>query len=207
MKFSRFFISALFVLFASGVYAAPITFDLGNHAAGTLYDGSTNPYGLRYDETGQVFSIGDNLAGTYFGASATLTFDPMNLSAGAVIMGTVIDSSDGSEWQLTYTLSDLTSAEDGGFNAQTGVGQLTEIGGSGLIDLVGVADSGRVFEFDNDGHRLAGDPGVGWVGRGWFAGDGSNDFLIVGTPVPVPAALWMFGAAFAGLLGLRRRQK
>lgn len=38
----------------------------------------------------------------------------------------------------------------------------------------------------------------------WFAMD---NFTYNETPTPIPAAIWLFGAGFAGIAGLRRRKK
>ncbi|MEM7081617.1 MAG: VPLPA-CTERM sorting domain-containing protein [Pseudomonadota bacterium] len=205
MKNIRMVLAALLMAFSTATFASTMTFTVGDHEDGVLYDGATNPYGVRVDDTGQLFSTGDNLPGAFGGASVTLSFDPTDLAAGAVLIGTVIDNATGTAWEIDYVLSDLSAAANGGFIAQMGVGTLTEIGGSGMIDLIGESNGTGVFVFDNDGFRLGASDG--WVGRGWFAGSGSaNDILIVATPVPLPGAIWMMGAALLGLTGLRRRQ-
>lgn len=200
MKKFVFAICALLLAGAPSAFAAPVSFVLGDHPDGALYNGTDNPYGLRYDDTDSIYSVGDNLAGSV-GGPVILTFDPMNLAAGATISGTVVDVDDSSVWTLVYTLSGLTAAPNGGFIAQKGEGTMTD--GSDVIVLTGKSDGTGVFIFDDDGHRLPGD--TGWVGRGWLKGDGTNDFLVTATVVPVPAALWLFAPALLGLAGLRRR--
>lgn len=205
MKLTKYFLASVLLMFSSSALAATMTFVLGDHEDGSLYDGSTNPYGVRLDQYHQIFSVGDNLAGSFAGGPVLLTFDPMDLAAGALISGVVVDTDTGAAWDLVYTLSGLTAAENGGFFAQSGAGSLTEQMGTGMVALMGMSNGSEVFEFDNDGHRLDGDPGVGWVGRGWLDGHGTNDFLVTATVVPVPAAFWMFGAGLITLLRLRQR--
>ncbi|MFK8031935.1 MAG: VPLPA-CTERM sorting domain-containing protein [Gammaproteobacteria bacterium] len=209
MKNFKFCLAAILLTFSSAAFASSVTFDLGNHEAGGLYDGSTNPYGLRLDDTDQTFTVGDNLPGTYSGAEATITFDPADLAAGAVLVGTIIDNATGAVWDVTYSMTGLTAAANGGFIAAAGSGTVTEQLGPGVFTLVGMSDGTGVFIFDDDGHRIVGSSS-GWVGRGWFEGTGSNDFLVVGTPspqpVPLPAAFWLLGTGLVSLFGLKRRK-
>ncbi|MEM7081616.1 MAG: VPLPA-CTERM sorting domain-containing protein [Pseudomonadota bacterium] len=205
MKNFKLMLATLLMAFSSATFAASMTFELGNHEDGALYDGVTNPYGLRLDDSGQTFTVGDNLPATFTGASLFLTFDPDDLAAGAVLSGTIVDNANGGAWVVNYTLSDLTAAPNGGFIAQTGIGTLTEVGGTTVFDLIGKSNGTGAFIFDNDGHRLG--TSDGWVGRGWVEGYGSaNDFLVIATPVPLPGAIWMMGAAVIGLFGARRRR-
>lgn len=190
--------------FSSTAFATSMSFAIGNHSDGAIYDGVTNPYGLRMDDTGQTFTVGDNLPASYTGAEVILTFDPENLAAGALILGVIIDNATGVAWNLSYSLSDLAAAPNGGFIAQAGSGTLAEQAGEGFIPLLGKSDGTGVFIFDNDGHRLDGD--TGWVGRGWLQGDGvSNDFLVTAAPVPLPGAFWLMGAGLIGVFGAGRR--
>ncbi len=211
MKTIRICLAAMLVAFSAATFASSMSFTIGNHGDGAIYDGSTNPYGLRLDDTGQTFTVGDNLPGAFTGASLMLSFDPANLAAGAVLSGTIIDNATGSSWGVSYTMSDLSAASNGGFIAQMGSGMLTEQSGSGSFAFTGKSNGTGAFIFDNDGHRLDGDPGIGWVGRGWVEGSGhSNDFLITATPemapVPLPGAIWMMGAGLLGLFGVTRRK-
>ncbi len=197
----------MLIAFSSATFATSMTFTIGNHDDGAIYDGTTNPYGLRLDDTGQTFTVGDNLLGAFAGASLVLNFDPTDLAAGAVLSGVIIDNATGSSWDLVYMMSDLSAASNGGFIAQSGAGMLTEQGGAGSFVLIGKSNGTGAFIFDNDGHRLDGNPGEGWVGRGWVEGSGSsNDFLVTASPVPLPGAIWMMGAALLGLLGGSRRK-
>jgi len=210
MKQLKFVLGGWLVLLALPVVAAPVSFVLGDHPDAALYQSdATSPYGLRFDAAlpsgaGPTFSVGTNLGG--LGGLTTITWDPLNLAAGATISGTLERNDDGTFWTATYTLAGLSAAENGGFKATAGTGSVDEIGGLlRSIALIGKQNrAGIAFEFDNDGHRLA--TSDGWVGRGWM--EPSNlidDWLVTANPVPVPAAVWLFGSAL-GLLGWLRRR-
>lgn len=204
-------LGALIILAVLPAHAAIVTYQLGDHlnAAGYISD-PTSPYGLRVDSaTGSpTFSVDTNLGGA--GGLTTISWDPANLAAGATITGTMERNGDGTFWTVAYSLTGLSVAENGGFKATGGSGSADEIGGAlRSITLAGETNgSGIAFEFDNDGHRLAnpGDLPDGWVGRGWLLPpDSTDDWLVTGVLIPVPAAAWMFGSAL-GLLGWMRRR-
>ncbi len=191
-------------------FAIPVTYLLGDHPDAALYQSDpTSPYGLRFDAApppgnGPTFSVGTNLGG--LGGPVTLMWDPANLAGGATISGTIERNDDGSFWTVTYILSGLVAAENGGFKATSGIGSVDEIGGAlRSIAMNGEADgTGFVFEFDDDGHRLG--TSSGWVGRGWLLPpDSTEDWLVTAQVIPVPAAAWLFGSAL-GLLGWVRRR-
>ena len=74
--------------------------------------------------------------------------------------------------------------------------------------LTGKQDvSGSAFDFLADGHRLAGHPAYGDahtpVGRNWLDGTGTNDWLVIATPVPQPGSALLLGAGFLLLSGSR----
>ena len=213
MHHLKFALGAVFLGLSFSSHAALVTYILGDHPDGSLYiapniSGPNGPYGIRIDDIdppngdGPTFSVGSNLGGS--GGLVTLTWDPMDLSVDALINGSVYRNDLGSTWQVSYRLSGLAAAGNGGFTAQTGTGEIFNNGT--LFSLTGESDGNAVFEFDNDGHRLQGDPGVGWVGRGWLLPEGSvDDWLVTGTIIPLPASVWLFGASLMSLLGLRRK--
>jgi len=208
MKRLIFALGALVTFLAAPAMAAPVTFILGDHPdAGLFQSNPDDPYGLRVDSApggGATFSVGTNFGG--LGGLVTLTWDPMDLAAGATITGTMERNDDGTFWTTTYTMTGLAAAGSGGFTATAGTGSADEIGGAArTIALLSETNgSGFALVFDNDGHRL--NTSDGWVGRGWLLPPNStDDWLFTATVVPVPAAVWLFGSAL-GLLGWMRRK-
>lgn len=207
MKLVKLALGVFLLTAALSAQATVVTYVLGDHLDGALYDGFSTtgafgPYGLRYDAIdppngdGPTFSVGDNLGGN--GGLLLLSWDDANLAGGATISGSVYRNDTGETWSVTYSLTGLVSDGNGGWTATGGSGLLNS-----TIALTGMQNgAGFAFIFANDGHRL--DGSTGWVGRGWFEGDGSNDFLVTGTLVPVPAAVWLFASALMGLGWLRR---
>ncbi len=213
MKSLRIALGLFLAIAAVPALAAPVTYILGDHPAGALYDGSSTsgpsgPYGLRYDYLypppgdGPTFSVGDNLGG--FGGLVVLSWDDANLAAGATISGEMYRNDTGDIWTVNYLLTGLVDDGNGGWTATDGSGSMTN-GGTPVILTGKQDDSGFAFVFANDGARLPGDPGTGWVGEGWLTGEGINDWLVTANVIPVPAAFWLFGSALAGLGWLRRK--
>lgn len=73
---------------------------------------------------------------------------------------------------------------------------------------------GKSFYFLQDEHRLSGHPQFGqgfWVGRGWHMPNdgrgsaGTQDFLFIGTLIPLPTAGFLGCAGLLGLALARRR--
>lgn len=199
---------------ALSAHATTVTYILGDHEDGALYDGfstsgAAGPYGMRYDAidppngNGPTFSVGTNLGGN--GGLLTLSWDDANLGAGATISGTIYRNDTGDIWSVNYDLTGLVSDGNGGWTATGGTGSMND--GGTPVNLTGEQDgSGYAFIFANDGYRLDGDPGTGWVGRGWLAAGGTDDWLVTAV-IPIPAAVWLFGSALAGLGWMRRVQK
>ncbi|MGI9342239.1 MAG: PEP-CTERM sorting domain-containing protein [Gammaproteobacteria bacterium] len=197
--------------FTGALQAATVTYILGDHPDAALYQTNpTDPYGLRVDAapppgTGPTFSVGTNLGG--LGGPVTLSWDD-SLAGSATLSGTLERNDDGTFWTVSYILTGLAAAPNGGITATGGSGSVDEIGGAlRSISLTGMQDAGGyAFIFDDDGHRLAAP--AGWVGRGWLAGSGTtvDDWIVTAQIVPVPAAVWLFGSAL-GLMGLARRRR
>lgn len=210
MGINRFLAVPILAAMAMSAQAATVTYILGDHEDGALYDGSTSgpngPYGLRLDSftppagPGPTFSVGDNLGGN--GGVVELTWDDANLAAGATISGTLYQNDNGSSWAVSYSLTGLTDDGNGGWWATAGTGSATN--GIDTVILTGELKDGMAFVFADDGYRLPASDG--FVGRGWLlGGDGSDDWLVTATIVPIPAAVWLFGSALGMLGWLRRR--
>lgn len=208
---SRLLASLTAVLMSFSASAAIVTFQLGDHPDGALYQSDpSSPYGLRLDDqppagAGPTFSVGTNLGG--LGGPVTLTYDDADASVDAVIAGTLERNDDGTFWTVTYTLSGLTLDGSGGFTATSGSGVLTENGGPGSINLAGEQNgAGDAFVFAQDGHRLAPNFADVWVGRGWLLPNGStDDWLVTATQIPLPAGIWLFASAMLGLVAAKKR--
>jgi len=211
MGYSRISLLALLAALAMPVQAATVSYILGDHEDGALYDGvstsgAAGPYGLRYDTidppngNGPTFSVGDNLGGN--GGIVKLSWDDANLAAGADLIGSMYRNDTGDTWTVTYSLTGLVDDGNGGWSATGGSGSMTD--GVDVVALTGKQDgSGYAFIFADDGHRLP--TSDGWVGRGWLEGGGTDDWLVTATVVPLPAAAWLFGSALLALGWGRRR--
>ena len=108
---------------------------------------------------------------------------------------------------LNYTDSGTTTdqrtfywLQDGGYSGTELAGQGIDILGSFPVSLFAAAlpltTNNSVYAFNQSGFNLTGDGGT------W---DYEIQFLM--SPVPVPAAVWLFGTAVAGLIGFSRRRK
>lgn len=76
------------------------------------------------------------------------------------------------------------------------------------------SDYGSVYDYYYYSRDKLFDAGSGTLGAALYVTDGmrvhlyaSTDASVYGHPVPVPAALWLFGSGFAGLLGMRWRRR
>lgn len=226
--------AALAVAFAGTAASAGVlqTFDLYDHP-----DGDVNPqaYGIRIDDFPN--GSGDDPCTFTFenGGSSTVQLQVID-NGGQIdirIFGTVWGNSatggtDYGTWDLDVTYSNVNAlGGDGGWdtNTQAAIGALTP--GDALassysvasVNLSSKSNGSESFEFDNDGHRIAGDNST-WVGRGWFmvndptgadiTDPSSSDFLFIAreTPpplVPLPTGVAMATVGLAGV-GLRRRR-
>ncbi len=195
-----------------------LTYFLNDHPDGNLTDvlnGIT--YGLRLDDP--IFSMagsggdGSNGAKTFSTtqetASVSLFWDNMGDMNDAndivTITGQLSRNSDNSIWDVTYTLTDITSMTDG-FAAATASGTLSN--GGDVFTLTGEQNtSGYVFLALGDGHRLDNDT-TSEVARGWLLPNGpTEDWLVTLTPVPVPAALPLLLSGVLGISLFSRKRK
>ena len=196
---------------ASMANAATVVFQMGDHPDAALYkQNNDNPYGLRLDsQSDTTFSVSTNLGGLGGqGDPVTLSWDTANLAAGALLSGRVENNQDGTFWNLNYLITGLSPLGGPGFVATGGNGTVSEIGGALRVwNLASeLNNQGDAFVFAHDGHRLPGD-NTSPVARGWLLPPNStDDFLMVASPVPLPAGVWLLGSVLLGVFAARRRQ-
>ncbi|WP_200821155.1 VPLPA-CTERM sorting domain-containing protein [Oceanicoccus sp. KOV_DT_Chl] len=207
-------------------YAISIgTYSLGNHS-----DGSESPpaYGLRLDGllTGAsneeyTFDFDHALS------NMTLTYDGTTV----VIDGAAYGGEDiGSGYQVGTTavwdihfeyIIGVSQPGDGGLDdvrVDTDYNNFGSLSSSlGTFELADKADGSNMsFRFGDEsgsGHR--GEPGIsgwGWLRHGTDCVNESDcvnvqysDWLFTASPVPVPAAAWLFGSALIGLVAVKRK--
>jgi len=185
MKKSAIALSMAMVLGAGAASAATMT-----SATFTMYDPTGALVGTDTSVTG---SIGDgtwSVASTtpFFGLTWT-THDGVTYAPGTYTLDTV----EGGVY--TFTVGD----------GQVGGSILFDWGATTNIDVVNVwnvcTGCGAYTSTDVDGD---GTPGIGMI-DGPFPGFSANfDFV---APIPVPAAVWLFGSGLVGLVGVARRRR
>ncbi|MEQ1680576.1 MAG: DUF3466 family protein [Nitrospira sp.] len=148
------------------------------------------------------------------------------INEAGVIAGWSEITGDGEQHASLWSGSAITDLGTLGGNSQA---LALNLGGS-VVGWSELVDGSRRATLWNDGQILdlnsLLDPTVvsaGWVlqqasginDQGWIVGRASNSqlgltdthaFLLTPTPVPVPAAMWLFGTGLAGLAGLARRR-
>ena len=151
-----------------------------------------------YDPTGALMNVDTDVTGSIGGGTwsvaSTNTFFGLNWTAHS---GTTFGPG-------TYTID---TVEGGIYNVTVGAGQvgghiLFNWGATANIDVVNVWDivGGNYVSVDGDSD---GTPGLDMI-DGAFPGFSANFDL---QPVPVPAAVWLFGSGLLGLVGVARRRK
>jgi len=186
------------VFFTSSAHA--VSFRLSDHPNGAL--ASTSPYGIRLDAFDNRLISVDGLILTVGGTSASITGRTTDQFGGIFDISANIDIDTSDPRPGGQFL-----ASGGVLNIQQVSGSAVPVGGSFLmdLDLDITATGGNPFIFLFDGHRLPGN-NIAAVGRGWLDAAGTNDFLFTASPVPLPAAVWLFGSALVGLVAVRRRR-
>lgn len=190
--------SALAMLAAGTATAGTILpgqYFLLDHPDGDI---SPPPYGLRIDSLGYTFST------EFGGASVILDWDG---GSTATITGDIWNNQLSEIWGVSYTMTGVTAAPgDLGFTAAAGSGTITDpLLNDYLLTGEMQGDSGPVFEFLADGHRLDGDDDSA-VGRGWLLPPGTtDDWLVTAVPVPEPGTALLVGLGLTTLAARRRR--
>jgi len=171
---------------------------------------TTNVFDM-YDPTGALMNVDNTVTGFFdldamtWGVQSSTPFSGLTWTAsGGVLFGpgtyTVGTSDPGCGLAICASGPDITFTVGAG---QIG-GQIKFAWGStGGIDVINVWDaSGTSLDVDGDGT-----PGLGMV-DGPFPGFSAN-FSMTPSPaaVPAPAAVWLFGAGLAGLMGMVRRSR
>jgi len=214
-------LAALLALFATRAAAVTVgTYQLHNHPNGGI---SPPLYGLRLDGL-----LGDPAREYTFdfdhpGSNMTLVWDGNTIVIGGQAYGG--EDTGGSYtgaviWDIRFEYSvGISQSANGGVDDllvhanNLNFGTITSSLGS--FELEDYADSsGLSFQFGDEGgsgHR--GEPGLsgwGWLNHGAdcitqnCTHTVASDWLFTASPVPVPAAVWLFGSGLIGLLGLAR---
>lgn len=202
----------------------------GVSADGTVVAGrSPNSQSFRWTQAGGVAGLGGSFVlGTGISLNGFPTSDPISAD-GSTIVGSILGSGSAAFWKFN---AGVTSIDLPGGNA-TGEGEASSTSADGSV-VVGWSDSydgQEAFIWDSvNGIRslknVLASQGVDTTGWALYQAIGISDdgrtVLVFGVdpdatqsywlahldaaPVPLPAGVWLFGSAFAGLLGFARRK-
>ena len=179
----RYLLIPLLMLFVSSIQAAPVTLDF---TSGTYSRTHTTGYYDTYTEDG--FTLTPLEEGNHFDSYiGAMTFH--NGTDNVV---------DDNNLVLTYSggAFDLTSIDSVAF--EFGATSLDLLGSDSTTQSIGVSSHALSF-LNVNSVIFSVAPPSGWSIAGW------NSLEVNTTPVPVPAALWLFGSALIGLVGVRRK--
>ena len=205
------------------------TYNMHNHPDGSAADplyglrldglltGNTNEiYTFDFDHTSSAMTL------TYDGSSVVIdgvAYGGQDAGAAGYVAGTTAIwnihfeyhvglSQPGTDGGLSDVFVDADFANFGSLSSGLGSFELTDKSdNSGL--------SFRLGDINGAGHRgYDGISGFGWLRHGddctsetpSCANIPYSDWLFTVTPVPVPAAFWLFGSAILGLVGVKRRK-
>jgi len=162
--------------------------------------GSANAALVNFVITGDVLS-GDEFAPNVFGLTAgdTITatgiFNDSVLTSGSGVISFASDS--GNTMTINVGTETFTAANDVDYGP--GSGAIIELDNSSLFAFDFIAllgDNGATADFNS--------LGVSFDDFDNLFGDWNTTVEI--TPVPVPAAIWLFGSGLLGLVGVARRK-
>ncbi len=211
----RILINTLFVFFLTSqvVLAATLTpgaYQLLDHPDGSVVS-SQGPYGLRLDALSPPTGVGPTFSVETNNAYVTLLWDGGNT---ATISGSIWNNTTNEMWTVNHDLTDIVivPGPDGGFSALNGVMTLIDPLNNILTINSDQDNAGIAFNALGNSHRCAGHSDCGpFIGEGWLepgTPDGQfNDWLVQLNPIPVPAAVWLFGSALIGLVGVAKGRR
>lgn len=149
---------------------------------------------VTYDDTGN----GTNIFGLPVGDTSVVATGTFNdsLIGGNIVSGSgTIFVSAIPDLMITVGTQTFTAADD------NGSGQLNIINGT-VID--GNDPAGFVYAGTNgNGNDFTSDASENFIGNSSIFGNWTTFNL---TPVPIPAAVWLFGSGLIGLVGIARRK-
>lgn len=194
--------------FGSAAQAAPLnlvlndTPDIVSSFIDVAYDAVTDTltasgFALELDDDGSIPA--EAIAGGSFDLVATIDGAGVMTAGSLTISGTVATLGYNSGTLLTGTLTDFGFPDAGGDPLEflfdvTGGDAAGLYGGGSLTGGIIMSATGFTGDFTSDfSNLISGIPGTG---------SGVADVA----PVPVPAAVWLFGSAVLGLAGIGRRR-
>lgn len=203
-------------LISSFVSAAALTFDFVQEFSGGQAPGGTSPWltaefndatatagDVRLTISASGLATGENVLQTYFNLDPLL--DPNNLSFTYIGASSTGPSFTGSSTGADSLKADGDGKYDFLFDFPSGSG--FDAGESVVIDISST-ETINAFSFNflsapAGGHgpflaaaHIQNTTGAGTGGSGWIAP----------APIPVPAAIWLFGSGLIGLAGVARRK-
>ncbi len=114
-------------------------------------------------------------------------------------------AADGDVWDLAGVFEWIGSSGASGGERFTGTlepDRTLRLQGFELIDPVNIVLATYFAILDDTGNRLV---DGNWTGIG-IPSDDFSAVRVVPNPVPIPAALWLFGTALIGLVGIARKR-
>jgi len=202
------------------------TYNLSNHP-----DGNANPppYGLRLDglitgNQNDIYTfdfdhIDSAMTMVYDGSTITISGQAYGGQdiGGSYLAGTT------DVWTINFVYNvGVSQPGDGGLDDVKVLADHQNYGsissGLGSYEIADKAQNGLSFQLGDEnggGHRgFDGISGWGWLKTGDDCLGGTecenlpySDWLFTATPVPVPAAAWLFGSALVGLASIGRSRK
>jgi len=140
------------------------------------------------------FTTGTNTGGWDFGSGGTISILGGVTAAGIAVGSTLLSG--------TFDSASVIDVGGGTLNFKITGGSFLDTKHPDLLTFFGLPTGDYVGGF-NISFSTSGTPSVGdaFTSNELFSGD------VVNSPVPVPAAAWLFGSGLLGLVGIARRKK